>query len=501
MTKFPHISRAATLGALACVVVLAGACSTDPVSNLNQVVPGFSHDAYTSRFNGVLYMQKFDFGTRTNTMDSFARIAANLVPTDNRFITEWLGDGTDIETSTFYATTNWLTQFVSIRNAQSLLADLPKATPAYSAGDLAKFRGIVYTIEALSYMYVAETKDTLGVPVAAPLASDPTVPQPILCSRDTWKFIVALLDSGLTQLNTDQSAGLPLTLDAGFAAVNSRASPSSASGSFAAFNRALAVRANLELAYAIARSPGGNPPTASTPGSPDATALNRADSALHATALYSSSATALRPPNAGEFNDVLAVYHVFSGTSGDIANPVQAFIPTYYLLNEAVGAIDPADQRRAKFVTNAQPASTSYAFVASPLTYSMYPAPTSPMPIIRNEELHLYGAQIRLGLNDLAGAMQEVNLVRGQVGGLSPLANPGTYVGVRNAIVQEMLASTDGEPSGDRVAAIRDYAMQTVSDTTWDHVANHGPDTRATVQPFPVADVTARNGNTRYVCP
>jgi len=58
-----------------------------------------------------------------------------------------------------------------------------------------------------------------------------------------------------------------------------------------------------------------------------------------------------------------------------------------------------------------------------------------------------------------------------------------------------------GEPNGDRVSAIRDYGMPTVADTTWDHVAKQGPDTHATVEPFPVTDVQVRGGNTSYTCP
>jgi starch-binding outer membrane protein, SusD/RagB family len=482
---------------LAGAAVVTAACDTNPVGNLNQVVPGFTHDAFSARLGGVIYLQKYDFGTRINAMDSFGRAAANFVITDPRSITEWLGDGNAIENSTFYATANWVNQFAAIRNAVSLVNDLPNATPAYAAGDLAKMKGIVYTIEALSFMYAAETKDTLGVPIQGPLHAS-SAPAPILCSRDSWRFIVALLDSAFVQLNTDQSPGLPVALDGGFAAVNSQASPSTKAGSFAAFNRALAARANLELAYAIARSPGGTPPTLTTPGSPDVTALQRADSALHATFLYSTPA--LTPPSAGEFTDALAVYHLFSGQSGDVPNPLQATITTYYLLQEAVNVIDPADLRLRKFVPNATTALTAYNFVASPLTLSMYPSPASPIPIVRNEELHLYGAQIRLGLNDLAGAVAEINNVRTKVGGLPPVANPGTYTGVRDLILREYMASTTGEPSGDRVAAIRDYSLPTVADTTWDHVPNQGPDTHATVQPFPVSDVTARNGNTQYSC-
>jgi len=175
---------------------------------------------------------------------------------------------------------------------------------------------------------------------------------------------------------------------------------------------------------------------------------------------------------------------------------------TYFLLKEAVSAMDPTDLRFThKFKPNNGTAVTSYNFVASPLTLAMYGTPGSPIPIVRNEELHLYSAQIRLGLNDLAGAVAEVNNVRTLVGHLAPVANPGTYTGVRDLILREYIASTTGEPAGDRVAAIRDYGLPTVTDTTWDNVANQGPDTHATVQPFAIADVTARNGNTSYTCP
>src|SRR5262249_55602461 len=161
---------------------------------------------------------------------------------------------------------------------------------------------------------------------------------------------------------------------------------------FAALNRALAARANLELAYAIARSPGGVAPTPSSAGLPNAAALNRADSALHASALYSP--TTLAPPVAGGFNDALAVVHDLSGASGDLPNPVQAQLPTYYILKEAIADIDPADSRLAKTQDNGVAGTSFGPIAASTFTFSMYPSPNSTMPIIRNEELNLFAAQI-----------------------------------------------------------------------------------------------------------
>jgi hypothetical protein len=479
----------------------AGACSTDPVSNLNQVSPGTDHESKNELFEGVLYLTRLNLGNQVIMFSSFSRDAINFTTTDNEFVTMWGGDGTPISPSRFYATANWLQYFTAIRQAQLLLPSLSNAVPAYSSGDMAKWKGIIYTIEAYAYMNAEYTKDTLGLPYNGPLG-DVNTPAPILCARDGWKAIVALLDSGLTQLNVDQSAGLPLPLPGGFNSVSAQASPSTAAGSFAAFNRALAAKANLELAYAIARSPGGTPPTPTSAGSPDGAALTRADSAMHASALYDPAS--LAAPVAGDFSEKLAVYQNFSGQSGDIANPYQGpYQTTAYVLVETLADIEAGDHRLAKLIPASGPAGTPYApNVASNMAYGMYQTPNSPMPMIRNEELNLIEAQIRLGLNDIPGTVTAINNVRTQVAGLAPISAAGqTYFTLRNQILHELRASTMGEPNGDRVSAIRDYGMPTIADTTWDHIQKQGPDLHTTVEPFSVTDVTARGGNTAYVCP
>jgi hypothetical protein len=472
-----------------------GACSTSPVANLNQVNPGTAPAGYVARFLGMLYYQRQDYGDRTVMLSSFARDGGNFTTTDTRFDTEWLGDGQPIESGTFYGSSSEESQLSAVRQSEGILADLPKAVPAYSAGDIAKWKGMIYTIDALAYMNVAVPHDTIGFPMASATTATPSVQTPILCARDMWQEIVALLDSGLTQLNVDQSPGLPFTLPPGFSQVGAQASPSTALGSFAALNRALAARANLELAYAIARSPGGTPPTPTSPGSPDQTALNRADSALHASALY--SATNLAPPVAGGFNDALAVYEDFSGQAGDLPNQyLLQYGTTFYVLKEAMADIDPADKRLVKIIPAAGAAGTGYAEIASPMTVGMYPSSDSPMPIIRNEELNLFEAEIRLGLGDIPGAINAINAVRVNVGGLPALSATGqTYMSVRNQILKELRASTIAEPSGDRVAALRDYGLPAVADTTWG-----AKDTHATVEPLSSADIEGRP-NSHYTCP
>ena len=60
---------------MAGLVLGVGACNTDPVSNLNQVSPGTSHSGFEERFMGVLWTERFDFGTRVTMLDAFARDA------------------------------------------------------------------------------------------------------------------------------------------------------------------------------------------------------------------------------------------------------------------------------------------------------------------------------------------------------------------------------------------------------------------------------------------
>ena len=465
------------------------------VPNLNAPIVGLNPAGVQERLVSIPAIIRLDAQGLILYHGGFSRDVANFTTTDNRFITEWVGDGIPIPNSDFYGSNfGWAFAYTAAKSAVGLQADLPHITPAYSAGDLAKLTGILQTLKALALMNVAESRDTNGTVIDGVNQPLTAPPAPILCTKDAWRAIVALLDSGFAQLNVDPSPGLPVKLPAGFAAVSLQASPSTAPGSFAAFNRALAGKANFELAYAVTRSPGGTRATPTLPGAPDVAALTRADSAIKASALYNPGA--LAPPAPGDFSDPLSVSYDFSGASGDFANPINGTLTTVYVMTEANADIDPADLRRAKLVPNsAGAAGTVYAAQASPFTLGTYQLVASPMPIIRNEDLVLIEAQVRLGLSDIAGANTAINAVRTNVGGL-PAVAPGSYVAVRNAILKELRASTFGEPGGYHTIAIRNYGLEAVADTTWGKT-----DTHATLLPIPNADANARNGNTAYVCP
>ena len=368
----------------------------------------------------------------------------------------------------------WDKEFTNARQANAILAALPKVTD-FTGAQAAAITGVVQTIKALNFMYLAETRDTLGIPVYAIVTGELEPPTVTKTSGGTSSRCSIRRRRGF-----DDAAGpipLPVVLPAGFGAVGQTASPSTNAGSFAAFNRALAGKAGLELAYAVARNALATHPTPSTPGQPDVGALTRADSAITASALYDLGAIA--PPVAGNFAlDAHGVYHVYSGQSGDVQSPLTQFFVTVAPLYDLTADVDTAHDLRwkNKFAANPTPLQLpQYNPVAAPFLYVPYASVSSPEPILRAEELAIVRAQIRLGLGDFAGAVSLINTVHQQAGGFAtPLSIGATYTAVRDSLLKEQRISTVLEGSADRAISIRMYGLEAVSDTTWQ--AASGPD-------------------------
>jgi hypothetical protein len=489
-----------TRSALAAVVglVLCAGCEQATVPNYASPNPDVAtQQGFQTLVTGLFGGARIDLFSIVTEFAAFARDAGNFTNAEPRYITQLLGDGQPISNSEFGAA-GWNNQFQMVRTADSILRALPdvRSPVAYTAGQQAQIAGVIRTIKALDWMYLAEQRDTSGVPLNGDQLNDVGAPAPILCNRDVWIAIVALLDSANIELNVDQTGPLPIILPPGFAAVSATAGPSTTAGAFAAFNRALAGKANLELAYAIARSNAATTPTPTSAGVPDHAALLRADSALTASALYQPAA--LAPPAQGSFSDPLAVYHSFSGSAGDLPNPINGEIGTLRILSEFVAAVDTAHDRRwkNKFMVNpAQAQLTAYSSVSAPFIVDFYSSVGSPIPIVRNEELVLWRAQVRLGLADLSGAWSLINTVRTQAGGLAAEPATADYVSTRDALLSEQRISTVLESSGDRAISIRMYGLATVADTTWG-----AADTHATLLPIPVTELAGRSSATP-VCP
>jgi starch-binding outer membrane protein, SusD/RagB family len=515
-----HMKHRVAASVILAGVALLGACEYTEVGYLN----GPTSVANTpvgvqNAFTGLFSASRNDVVNYITFLSTFARDAANFVSTEPRYITEGTGIVPIPNTDQFLSSSVWDIEFRNARFANSIIAALPNVEPKYSADSLAALIGIAQTIKALNFMMLAETRDTLGVSVYSITAS---TPQPVYCNQDVWAYIVSLLDSANDQLNIAANAGavpLPVILPPGFGSVSAVAGPSTALGSFASFNRALAGKAGLELAYAIARGTPGDAPDSTHPGVPDPTALTRADSAIRNSALYNPAA--LTTPAAGgyTYTDPYTVSHAWSPQSGDQVNPINGQIGTFAVLWDLVADVDTVHDARwkAKFGANTngiqQP---TYNGIASPYIYTYYPTTSSPTPIVRNEELVLVEAQILLGEGQLGNAVTLINQVHTLAGGMSSITvSPLTYTAVRDTLMKEQRISTAIDGSEDRVIAIRMYGLPTISDTTWN--ATEGPDAAAataammvqgafvdlhtTVLPPPATEPGGRGGNYTVTCP
>ena len=390
----------------------------------------------------------------------------------------------------------WDNLYQSVGAAIAVITAVPTVVPAYTAPQAAAVVGIAQTMEALDLMILAETRDTLGIPVHA--ASSGGV-GPVYCNKDVWVQIVAELDSANRQLQTAGSIPLPVKLPAGFSSVGTIAAPSTTAGSFAAFNRALAAKAGLELAYAIARSAGGTAPTPTTPGAPNVAALTRADSAATASALYTP--TSLSPePVSGWTDSPDGVFWDYSAQAGDLVDPLNSQQGVWVTLRTLVADVDTLNDLRwkAKFGHNPFVLQlVQYQPITVPTLYTAYAATSTPIPIIRSEGLVLDEAQIQLGLGNFAAATTLINDVHQQVGGFaSALTIAPTYTAVRDSLMKEERISTVFESSNDRVVSIRMYNLEATADTTF-----HAQDLHTTVIPVPSSEVQGRGGNYTLTCP
>ena len=498
-------SRAVTLRAAAVVGVLGlaamAACkdSNVPFFTAPTTVPN-TPAGIDNGVTGMISGTRLDMGTFVLNMAGYGRQGANFTNTEPRFVTYNLGVVPTVA-STGATGGVWGFEYTNILQGKEIIATLPNVAPSYSAAQIAGITGLIQTLEAFNYMIVAEIHDSLGLEIQQGIGA--TTPPAQVCVKDGWAYIVALLDSANTNLNIAGATPIPVVLPSGFSSVGAFAGPSTAQGSFAAFNRALAAKAGLELAYAIARHTPATSPTPTSPGVPNAAALARADSAMTASALFAPGSLAPNPVGGFTTTDPFGVFLDFGPTSGDQVNPINALANTLWVLKEMTADQDTLHDLRwlAKFRSDStlvqQP---TYSAAAAQWRYVAYPGTNSPIPIVRDESLTLIEAQIQLALGNLANAMTLINDVRTTVGGEGAVS-AATYTTVRDALLKEQQISTAFEGSSDRAIALRMYKIEAQEDTTWDVI--HLPsvtDQHTTVLPVPVAVTSAHGGTFTFTC-
>lgn len=379
------------LAALVGIAAL-GACNNLQISDpnnpgLDQLQSNPTPTGVNTAATGLLIGSRAGFATQNGyiaLLGILGREGYNLDPADPRFITEMLIGPLDGGSPAFGGNI-WANPYANIRNANTLLAATDKVvglTDQQKEG----IRGFAKTIKAHDLLLVINTRDVNGAPIDVDRPpTDP--PAPIATKAEVFTEIISLLNQAQGHLQAAGSS-FSFALSPGFTGFDTPAN-------FLKFNRALRAR------VAVYQSD-----------------WNTALTALGASFLDTNAPL------------TLGVYHVFGSGSGDQLNPL--FDPTGRALHGHPSILTDA-QRRADNTLDLR--AQNKVFVGSPvsnqgivatLRWNVYPTNTSPVPIIRNEELILLRAEAQLGLGNLGAALADINLIRTTSGGLPPFAGPVT---------------------------------------------------------------------------
>jgi hypothetical protein len=484
------------------------ACNEALVPDYN-VPTGFPHSVASlqGEMMGVFNSPRPDMIFFEESTEGFARNSAYYTPSEERFVTELTG-ASPLDADNFGAQ-SWNVEYQGVKDADSVIAMLPSLTNAGVAvptANVKALQGSMETIKALNYIYVLLSHDTVGIAInnpGGPISGSAVAP--ILCARDSWKEIIAILDTAqadFTAAGSNTVMGVPnsvvpsLVVPPGYAAIGNTA------GGWMNFVLALRGRARVEYAYAIARGPGGTRPTVTSAGQPDVNQLDSAITDITGSNLYSATLTA---GEAIAANDI-GVFHSWSSAAGDIANSIFGIGASDFAMEGAAQQIDTLHDQRflAKFAYVSTRPTTVGGNSSSHYAYLNNIGLSTPMPIIRNIELQFLLARAYLGLGSYAKAAAIVDNVRTVVGGLpSALPLPATdYVHVRDFLMKEMIPSLMDDATADQIAGIRDFGLIMQDLTTWEHLNDFGgTDYHTSQENIPGDEREQRNEHYAPVCP
>lgn len=376
--------------ALALVIVGAGACNYDIANPNSPSVIGENPSAAQvgAAARGIL------IATRQNVADwaldgaIWGREAYRIDAADPRFVQEMMQGPLDPGSRAFGGD-HWLEPYSAIRSANDLLAVIGTAS-SLTPEQQSSVSGFTHTLQAYNFSIVlsSHTQDQIPIDVGRDASAPPA---PFVTNAAAWDHVISLLDGAATEL---QGAAFPFALPPGFTGFNTPAT-------FLQFNRALRARV----------------------------AVYRGD---YTGALTYLSGSFLNPAAALD----LGVYIDFGTGPGDVANPLAISPQTgenfghptvetqAQLQTDGVSR----DRRYLTKLVKRPPRSggttntTPVQLLSSDLGWVRYPSPSSPIPLIKNEELILLRAEANIGLNNLAAAVPDIDLVRTTSGGLPAYA-------------------------------------------------------------------------------
>ncbi len=390
--KTRRLLLALLIGATACEFEVANPNSPDPIGD------NPSREQVAAAAIGLLIGAQQDAADWIVDVGIIGREAYRFDGSDPRFTSELLTGSLDAGGGAFGGD-HWLEQYRTIRTANNLIRVLPTAS-ALSAAEQSAAAGFARTLKAYSFLIVVSGHIQDSIPIDVDIAPEGP-PAPFVSNAQAYAYIVALLDSAQADLLAG-GGNFPFSLSNGFTGFTTPAA-------FNQFNRALRARV----------------------------AVYEGNFADALTALGASFIDTLPP-----FDLQAGAYHSFGTGPGELPNALALNPQTGEnyahpsLVTDAQqqpgGALD--QRFLDKVVTRP---SATVDNLTSDLGWIRYPSPSSPIPIIRNEELILLRAEANIGLSNFVDAAADINFVRVNSGGLAPIAVPGGQTAALDALLYE----------------------------------------------------------------
>jgi starch-binding outer membrane protein, SusD/RagB family len=292
---------------------------------------------------------------------------------------------------------HWGGQYQAIRTINTYLAAVPNAPDLTDPQKRASL-GFAKTLKAWHIYRLAVRSGTTGIPIEVdrPITEEPA---PFVPFADAMAAASALMD----EANTDLLAGgtaFPFSFVPGYTGFTTPAT-------FATFNRALAAKILVHRATFNACT---------------------ACWAQASTAINASFITTTNLPA----SLTTGVYYGYTGAAGEFANPITEVLSSnrYWVHPTIVtGArTRPDGSPDLRLTTKVISAGRSITLNGITATHKLIRYSTATngantdadIPWIKNEELILLRAEIRWNTNNRAGAIDDLNLIRVQSGGLAP---------------------------------------------------------------------------------
>jgi len=379
-------------------VTVAG-CNLDLTNPNNPTVDGALNNpraASARMITGVMATYRGNKAGQIQDFGSFGREIYNMFITDGRSITGPYRDWR--QNNAFAAGSQWAGRYGNYRNAYAAM-QLINNTTALTAAEKSGALGVLKTYIALDLLHSAEARGPIGIVVD--ITDDVNAVNPIVSQDSGLAWISAKLDEANADLGA-AGAAFYFPIYTGFG--NGVASTPAG---FAQFNRA--IKARVE-AYRGSLGCG-------------VTCYTAALTALTGTWIADLTVA----------NRDAGTYVVYSTAAGDALNVISFAVNSDYYVHpgiDSIAGVGTDDRYRRKVAFAATSACTAAYIPRSEVGVTathrpcVYAGNTTPVPIIRNEELILLRAEARWFTGATATAITDLALVRAQSGA----SNGGTSV-------------------------------------------------------------------------